>query len=100
MNPARAAARSGPPRWQQVAHRQGRKCWLCGARVLPDDREPGRGSQPRQGAAYPVVDYVVLPENGGSHAWDNVRLAHVACQRGRRLRPEVTRFTPPARTYA
>jgi VanZ family protein len=98
-NPARAAARTGPPRWQQVADRQGRKCWLCGARVRPDDRQPGPESQARQGATFPVVDFVVDPEHGGTYAWDNVRLAHVECQRRRRARPHATRFTPPLRSY-
>ena len=99
MNPARAAARSGLPRWQQVADRQGRKCWLCGARVRPDDREPGPQSQARPGATFPIVDFVVDPESGGTYAWDNVRLAHVECQRRRRARPDASRFTPPAKSY-
>ena len=99
MNPAKAAARSGPPRWQQVADRQGSKCWLCGTRVFPDDRAPGRVADARPGATYPVVDYVIAPDQGGSYVWGNVRLAHLACQRGRAAGPNITRFTTPSRTY-
>lgn len=98
MNEAKAAARSGPPRWQQVVERTGTKCWLCGTRVYPDDRS-SKGADARLGATHPVVDFVVEPDQGGSYAWDNIRLAHVACQRGRRARPDVTRFTTPSRTY-
>lgn len=98
MNEAKAAARSGPPRWQQVMERTGTKCWLCGTRVYPDDRQ-GSGKGARLGATHPVVDFVVEPDQGGSYAWDNVRLAHLACRRGRRARPDVTRFTSPSRTY-
>jgi 5-methylcytosine-specific restriction endonuclease McrA len=98
MNPAKAAARSGPPRWQQVMERQGTKCWLCGTRVYPDDRE-GSGKQATFGATYPEVDLVVPLEQGGSYAWDNVRLAHRACRRGRTARPDDTTFTTPSRTY-
>jgi VanZ family protein len=98
MNPERAAARSGPPRWQQVMERQGTKCWLCGTRVYPDDRQ-GSGKGALLGATHPEVDLVVPVEQGGSYAWDNVRLAHLACRRGRAARPDVTRFTTPSRTY-
>lgn len=98
MNEAKAAARSGPPRWQQVADRQGTKCWLCGTRVYPDDRD-GSGKGARLGATFPEVDLVVPIEQGGSHAWDNVRLAHRACRRGRAARPDVTTFTVPKRTF-
>ena len=78
--------------------RQGTKCWLCGTRVYPDDRS-GKGADARLGATHPIVDFVVEPDQGGSYAWDNVRLAHVACRRGRLARPDVTRFTTPSRTY-
>ena len=98
MNEAKAAARTGPPRWQQVMERNGTKCWLCGTRVFPDDRS-GKSSDARLGATHPVVDFVVEPDQGGSYAWENVRLAHVACRRGRLARPDVTRFTTPSRTY-
>ena len=98
MNPAKAAARSGPPRWQQVMERQGTKCWLCGTRVYPEDRQ-GSGKRATLGATYPEVDIVIPLEQGGSYAWDNVRLAHRACRRGRAARPDITTFTSPSRTY-
>ncbi len=99
MNPARAAVRTGPPRWQQVADRQGRKCWLCGTRVYSDDRD-GRSSDARLGATHPVVDVVVPVEAGGAYTWDNVRLAHLHCRDVRRTQPARQEFGVPRRTYS
>lgn len=99
MNPARAAARSGPPRWQQVAERQGGKCWLCGTRTYPDDRRrTGPGSE-QQGATYPTVDYVVPIDQGGTYEQDNVRLAHRHCRDVRVANPARREFGTPPRTF-
>lgn len=99
MNPARAAARSGPPRWQQVAERQGGKCWLCGTRAYPDDRRrTGPGSE-QLGATYPTVDYVVPIEQGGTYEQDNVRLAHRHCRDVRVANSGRREFGSPRRTF-
>jgi hypothetical protein len=99
MNPARAAARSGPPRWQQVAERQGAKCWLCGTRTYADDRRrTGPGSE-QLGATYPTVDYVVSIEQGGSFAQENVRLAHRQCRDVRQANTSRREFGSPRRTF-
>jgi hypothetical protein len=99
MNPARAAARSGPPRWQQVADRQGGKCWLCGTRTYPDDRRrTGPGSE-QLGATYPTVDYVLPIEQGGTYEQGNVRLAHRHCRDVRAANSSRTEFGSPRRTF-
>lgn len=99
MNPARAAARSGAPRWQQVADRQGAKCWLCGTRTYPDDRRrTGPGSE-RLGATYPTVDYVLPIEQGGTYQQDNVRLAHRHCRDVRLANIGRREFGSPRRTF-
>ena len=99
MNPAKAAARSGPPRWQQVAERQGGKCWLCGTRTYADDRtRVGTGAE-RLGATYPTVDYVLPIEQGGTYERDNVRLAHQHCRDLRRANPARREYGSPRRTY-
>ena len=99
MNPARAAARSGPPRWQQVAERQGSKCWLCGTRTYADDRRrTGPGSE-ELGSTYPTVDYVVPIEQGGTYAQDNVRLAHRHCRNVRIANPSRREFGSPRRMF-
>ena len=99
MNPARAAARSGPPRWQQVADRQGGKCWLCGTRTYPDDRRrTGPGSE-QLGATYPTVDYVLQIEQGGTYEQGNTRLAHRHCRDVRLANSSRTEFGSPRRTF-
>jgi hypothetical protein len=99
MNPARAAARSGPPRWQQVAERQGGKCWLCGTRTYPDDRRrTGPGSE-QLGATYPTVDYVLPIDQGGTYEQDNVRIAHRRCRDVRIANSSRRDFGAPRRTF-
>ena len=100
MNPAKAAAKKGPPRWQQVAERQGGKCWLCGTRTYPDDRRRVDVGEERYGATYPTVDYVVPIDRGGTYENENVRIAHVHCARVRAQNPARTEFGSPKRTYA
>jgi hypothetical protein len=99
MNPVRAAARKGQPHWQQVARRQGSKCWLCGTRTFPDDRRRLDVGQEQLGASYPTVDYVVSLDQGGTHEMDNLRIAHRACQERRRADGSRTQFAPPKRTF-
>jgi hypothetical protein len=99
MNPAKAAARSGPPKWQLVAQRQGPKCWLCGTRTFADDRQRTTGGAERLGATYPTVDYVTPVDRGGTYEDTNVRLAHRQCARVRRENPARSEFGPPRRTY-
>ncbi len=99
MNPVRAAARRGEPTWQQVAQRQGRKCWLCGARVQPDDAVRLQDGTLRLGASYPCVDHVVPLDQGGTHLRENVRLAHRECKQRRFASPRRGGFAPPRRTY-
>lgn len=99
MNPAKAAAIKGAPKWQQVADRQGGKCWLCGTRTYPDDvQRTGTGSE-RLGATYPTVDYVTPIDQGGTYEWSNVRLAHRACRDRRVAMGPSAKFGTPRRTY-
>ena len=99
MNPARAAARKGPRRWQQVAQRQGSKCWLCGTRTHADDRRRIDVGREQLGATYPAVDYVVPLEGGGTYEMDNLRIAHRLCQERRLANGSRSQFAPPARTF-
>jgi len=99
MNPAKAAARKGPPRWQQVAQRQGSKCWLCGTRTNSDDRRRLDGGGEQLGATYPVVDYVVPVDRGGTYEYDNARLAHQHCRDLRTANPARAEWGAPRRSY-
>lgn len=98
-NAARAAARRGAPTWQQVAQRQGPKCWLCGTRVYDGDRMRDASGAERLGRTYPCVDLIVAVEAGGSYEDANVRLAHRHCAAARRDNPALTQFGRPPRTY-
>jgi hypothetical protein len=99
MNPAKVAAKRGPPRWQQVAQRQGGKCWLCGTRTYADDRRRGEAGSDQLGATFPTVDYVVPIDAGGTYDISNARIAHRVCAGRRRDHPGHETFRPPSRTY-
>jgi hypothetical protein len=99
MNRAKAAARKGPPTWQQVAQRQGPKCWLCGMRVFPDDRRRVDVGREQLGATYPEVDYIVPVEEGGTFQLDNVRIAHQRCRQVRLQARGRATYPPPKRTF-
>ena len=34
-------------------------------------------------AKYPTVDHIVPLSKGGTHTWNNVQLAHMACNSGK-----------------
>ena len=99
MNQAKVAARKGLPRWQQVAGRQGSKCWLCGTRTYPDDRQRVAAGEERLGAAYPVVDLVLPLDDGGTYDPDNLRIAHRQCSERRVVKPDRTDYRAPKRTF-
>ena len=98
-NAARAASRRGAPTWQQVAQRQGPKCWLCGTRAHEDDRMRDATGVERLGRTYPCVDLVTPTESGGTYEDANVRLAHRHCAAARRDNPALREFGRPPRTY-
>ena len=100
MNQAKVAARKGLPRWQQVAQRQGSKCWLCGTRTYPDDRRRIDVGTHRHGAAFPVVDLVVPLDDGGTYDPDNLRIAHLQCSERRIAKPDRSDYRAPQRTFA
>lgn len=99
MNPARAAARKGPPAWQVVGQRQGTKCWLCGRRTHEDDRQRQPNGTYRLGATYPTVVYVTPIDRGGSYDLDNARVAHRHCAALRESDVGRREYGTPKRTY-
>ena len=99
-NSAKAASRRGAPTWQQVAQRQGSKCWLCGTRTYADDRHRDSSGREHLGKTYPCVDLVLAIESGGTYEDANVRLAHRHCSTARRENPSLKQFGRPPRTYS
>lgn len=99
-NTAKAASRRGAPTWQQVAQRQGPKCWLCGTRTYADDRHRDPSGREHLGKTYPCVDLLVSIDAGGTFEDANVRLAHRHCAAARQANPSLVTFGRPPRTYS
>ena len=53
-------------------------CQICG--LFVDDTDIQNGHIRRM---YPTIDHIIPLSKGGSHTWDNVRLAHMACNAGK-----------------
>ena len=63
---------------RKVYEKDGGICYLCGQSTDWDDiRESGEGYA--AGPSYPTIDHVVPMSKGGSHTWNNVRLACHRC---------------------
>ncbi len=58
-------------------------CQICGKPVDLSAKEKGHIRR-----AYPTVDHVVPISKGGGHTWENVQLAHMGCNAGKRDREE------------
>lgn len=69
---------------QALMEKDNYTCCICGKAVDCNDRE-GR----RIGRLYPTLDHIIPISKGGSHTWDNVQLAHMACNAGKCDRTEV-----------
>lgn len=64
--------------WRPLYKREHGICYLCGEPVDLNDYEWVDGAF-IAGNRYPSVDHVVALHDGGTHTWDNVRLAHRLC---------------------
>lgn len=54
-------------------------CYLCGDRCNKDDYTINKEGHFVAGPLYPSIDHVTPVSKGGTHTWDNVRLAHHYC---------------------
>ena len=64
---------------KKLAERDNDVCWLCGGKVEWTDYEYRGSTRKAVGKSYPSIDHVKPVSRGGSHSWDNVRLAHFGC---------------------
>lgn len=55
------------------------KCWLCGKKIDYSDHTVREDGVFITGKNYPSIDHVIALANGGTHTWNNVRLAHTQC---------------------
>ena len=54
-------------------------CQICGNPIDIKDIKNGHIRR-----LYPTVDHIIPLSKGGSHTWDNVQLAHMCCNAGKR----------------
>lgn len=55
------------------------KCWICGEQCDYDNYSTDEKGNFIVGPLYPSIDHVYPISKGGSHTWDNVKLAHHYC---------------------
>lgn len=63
---------------REVWERDGGRCYLCGVQTDWNDYHIVNGWWVA-GPRYPTRDHVIAIHNGGTHTWDNVRLACFGC---------------------
>lgn len=54
-------------------------CYICGKQCNPKDIEITEEGYYIAGESYPSIDHVIPIAKGGTHTWDNVKLAHRHC---------------------
>lgn len=64
--------------WKSVAKRDGMGCHICGDACDPKDFSRV-GPHFKPGITFPTVDHVIPLSTGGTHTWNNVKLAHHLC---------------------
>lgn len=64
---------------RKVYEKEAGVCYLCGGMCDWDDIETREDGTMVAGDRYPSIDHVYPIGLGGSHTWDNVRLAHRWC---------------------
>jgi len=62
-----------------LAKRDKDVCWICKKKVDWQDFTINENGYRVTGKNYPSQDHVVPLAKGGTHTWDNVRLAHFKC---------------------
>lgn len=68
-------------------------CWLCGAQCRWDDCRSDECGNFIAGKHYPSIDHVIPLARGGSHTWDNVRLAHKVCNTIKGIKDNPPKYT-------
>lgn len=59
-------------------------CYLCGGKCDKNDYTISNNGHFIAGETYPSIDHVIPVAKGGTHTWDNVRLAHFRCNSNKR----------------
>lgn len=72
----------------EVIERDNGVCYICGCKTDKADRYYVRGRWFTAGDSYPTIEHVIPIARGGTHTWDNVRLACHKCNREKRDRTQ------------
>lgn len=64
---------------ERLCKRDSNKCHLCSNKVDKLDKHTNDKGYEVYGDYYPSVDHVIPLAKGGTHTWDNVKLAHRIC---------------------
>lgn len=64
---------------RRLYKRDGGFCYICGLKCNWEDKEMRDDGIIICGQTYPTIDHVFPLAKGGKHSWENVKLAHRAC---------------------
>jgi len=64
---------------EKLVSRDSNTCYLCGDECNDSDYMMDGNNNFIAGNLYPSIDHVIAVNNGGTHTWDNVKLAHRHC---------------------
>ena len=64
---------------EKLIQRDNNICYLCNKECDSADYVIDRNNNYIVGPSYPSIDHVIALSNGGSHTWDNIKLAHCYC---------------------
>lgn len=68
----------------KLIKRDGRACHICGKQINANDYTITDDGAFIAHGTYPSIDHVFPLSLGGTHTWDNVRLAHMKCNETKR----------------
>lgn len=63
----------------ELIRRDGGRCHICGKKVGKREKFGKARGKWKDRRDYPTVDHIVPISRGGTHTWDNVKLAHLSC---------------------
>src|SRR5205085_10008760 len=64
---------------EKLMQRDNNTCYLCGGECDNSDYTVTDEGHYITGYYHPTIDHVIAIANGGTHTWDNIRLAHMIC---------------------
>ena len=74
---------NGKINWNITLHklikRDNNTCHICGSKCNSEDYIIDDENNFIVGPDYPSIDHVIPVSKGGTHTWDNVKLAHMSC---------------------